>query len=331
MNIVTPIPTTLVFNTANVNTESARRDNVQRETIPQTTESEQSSAEQGLGSESDRVRTAGQPPSPVTYERPQVSDNAASQQESTPDNAEQESAGREEAENQQQQQAQQREIEELERRDAEVRAHEQAHAATGGQYASSPQYDYETGPDGRRYAVGGQVSIDISEEQTPEQTIRKMQQVRAAALAPAEPSPQDLQVAAEASRKAFEARAELAEDNQQALQIGEEPPSPLEESIPSLDEIVDANDISPPSRTLDRATLETDRLGVSPSENNEDDNSVGFGEPTRRNLDIDDSTDAQLEPGFSQSQVPSDPRGLVIQQFYQAVSEPRAQGFSASA
>ncbi len=310
MNIVTPIPTSLVFTTANVNTESARRDNLLRETIPQTSESDQSSAEQGLGGESDRVRTPGQPPAPLTYERPQVNAELAAQngQDDLPDNGQDESAGRQGAEQEQQQQAEQREIEELERRDAEVRAHEQAHAATGGQYASAPQYEFETGPDGRRYAVGGQVSIDISEESTPEQTIRKMQQVRAAALAPVEPSPQDLQVAAEATQKAFEARVELAEDNRETLQATQEESSPLDPDLPELDDIIDAGEISPPSRTLDQATL----AQTNEETDNGDDDTQFVG--PRRRLDIEE-----------------DPRIGIIQQFYQDVSTPRNAGFSASA
>lgn len=218
MNIVTPIPTTVVFTTANVNTEAARRENVQRETIPQTGGLENSAAESGLGSESDRVKTAGQPPQPVVYERPQTgqAQNPSGQGELfDQDNGEDPSAGRENAEarqQEQQQQAEQQEIDELQRRDREVRTHENAHAAVGGQYAGSPNYEFESGPDGRQYAVGGEVSIDISEGNTPEETVRKMQQVRAAALAPAEPSPADLRVAGEATQLAAEARVEIANE-----------------------------------------------------------------------------------------------------------------------
>ncbi len=106
----------------------------------------------------------------------------------------------------------QAEVQILKQRDQEVRAHEQAHAAVGGQYAGSPQYEYETGPDNKKYAVGGEVSIDVSEEKEAEDTIRKMQIVRAAALAPAEPSSQDLKVASEASQKEQQARAELSKE-----------------------------------------------------------------------------------------------------------------------
>lgn len=104
-----------------------------------------------------------------------------------------------------------KEVQTLKDRDQEVRIHEQAHAAVGGQYAGAPTYEYETGPDGRRYAVAGEVQIDVGEESTPEDTIEKMQIVKAAALAPAEPSTQDIKVAAEATQKEQQARAELSE------------------------------------------------------------------------------------------------------------------------
>ena len=103
-------------------------------------------------------------------------------------------------------------VRDMKARDAEVRRHENAHASVGGQYAGSPQYDYQTGPDGKRYAVGGSVSIDVSPVPgEPEKTIEKMRIVRAAALAPAEPSGQDRRVAAEATQTEASARAELAE------------------------------------------------------------------------------------------------------------------------
>lgn len=224
MNIVTPVPTTLVFTTANVNTEAARRDNLLKETIPASKEADNSAAEQGLGSESDRAKSAGQKLPPVTYERPQVQTDTVSaglQQDGNDsaqgdtDNANRESAGKELAE-EKQQQAQRQEIEQLEQRDLEVRQHEQAHAARGGQYASAPQYEYESGPDGKRYVTDGEVNIDVSEADSPEQTVQKMEQVRAAALAPAEPSAQDLKVALEASRLATEARQQLTRDDDSA-------------------------------------------------------------------------------------------------------------------
>lgn len=106
--------------------------------------------------------------------------------------------------------AQLQQIAEMARRDREVRQHEQAHVSVGGQYASAPRYSFERGPDGRSYATGGEVSIDVSPVSgNPEATIRKMEAVRRAALAVAEPSPQDRAVAASAVRLAMQARTEL--------------------------------------------------------------------------------------------------------------------------
>ena len=107
----------------------------------------------------------------------------------------------------------------LEQRDLEVRTHEQAHKAVGGELAGAPSYSYAQGPDGKRYAVSGEVSIDISDVPgDPAATIEKMSRVRRAALAPAEPSAQDRQVAAQAAQKMTEARAELAVQQREALQ-----------------------------------------------------------------------------------------------------------------
>lgn len=94
-------------------------------------------------------------------------------------------------------------IDELKRIDAKVRAHESAHLAAGGHLVKGgANFKYTTGPDGKQYAISGEVQIDISEvPDDPEATIRKMQQVRRAALAPSDPSPQDLAVAQTASAK----------------------------------------------------------------------------------------------------------------------------------
>lgn len=103
----------------------------------------------------------------------------------------------------------QRQIQQLRATDQKVRTHEQAHVAAGGPYAGSPQYQFTRGPDNRNYAVGGEVPIDASPEREPEATIRKMETVKRAALAPADPSPQDLRVAQQADAAAAQARAEL--------------------------------------------------------------------------------------------------------------------------
>ena len=107
----------------------------------------------------------------------------------------------------------QREIARLAQRDREVRAHEQAHLAAGGSLITSgPTYEYTTGPDNRRYAVGGEVGIDSSPVRgDPEATIAKAVQIRAAALAPADPSSADRQIAAKATNMEQRARLELAQ------------------------------------------------------------------------------------------------------------------------
>ncbi len=107
----------------------------------------------------------------------------------------------------------QKEVQELKKRDQEVRTHEHAHVAAGGQYVRGGiQYEYQAGPDGKRYAVGGEVSIDTSPESDPEDTIRKAQTIRQAALAPAEPSGQDRRAAAAAAQMEMKARQEIAEE-----------------------------------------------------------------------------------------------------------------------
>ena len=115
------------------------------------------------------------------------------------------------------------EVQKLKARDQEVRTHEQAHVAAGGQYIRGGiSYDYQKGPDGRSYAVGGHVDIDLSEEDSPEATITKMRQVQRAALAPAEPSGADRAVASAAASKEQQAQAELAEERQAQAAEGRE-------------------------------------------------------------------------------------------------------------
>lgn len=102
-------------------------------------------------------------------------------------------------------------VEQLQQTDAEVRRHEMAHVAAGGQYITSgANFTYQRGPDGRSYAVGGEVGIDTSPiPGDPQATVQKMRQIRSAALAPANPSPQDLKVASQASSNASKAMSEL--------------------------------------------------------------------------------------------------------------------------
>jgi hypothetical protein len=147
----------------------------------------------------------------------------------------------------------QQQVEELKAADREVRSHEQAHLAAAGPHAKGgPTFTYQTGPDGRQYAVGGEVSIDVSPVPgDPEATIRKAQMVRAAALAPADPSAQDRAVAATATQMEAQAQMEL----QQQEQTRNETSAP-DATLPFLA-------VKPPvnRKTGDVSTSATDALG----------------------------------------------------------------------
>jgi hypothetical protein len=128
----------------------------------------------------------------------------------TADTRPEEQAGGQRPETQERTAAEEKIVRQLQERDREVKAHERAHLAGAGQYArGSAAYSFQQGPDGRRYAVGGEVAIDISKEKTPEETRQKMQTVKRAALAPAEPSSADRSIAASAAALESQARQEI--------------------------------------------------------------------------------------------------------------------------
>lgn len=115
--------------------------------------------------------------------------------------------------------AAQRRVAALKRIDAEVRAHEQAHISAGrGVITSGPNYTYTYGPDGKRYAVAGEVGIDTAPERESQANIDKGVRIQAAALAPAEPSPQDYRVAAAGQQLETRGRTELLADQREARQ-----------------------------------------------------------------------------------------------------------------
>ncbi len=130
----------------------------------------------------------------------------------------------------QEREAEQQVIRELAARDREVRQHEMAHQVAGGQYTGAVTYTFERGPDGMMYAVGGEVSIDTSPVPgDPEATLEKAQVVERAALAPVDPSPQDLRVAASARAMANEARAEILQEQQEERESGADEMDPFAE------------------------------------------------------------------------------------------------------
>ena len=111
-------------------------------------------------------------------------------------------------------------LQQLSARDREVRQHEQAHlAASGGLAKGGASYSMQKGPDGKAYAVGGEVSIDVSPGKSPEETLRKARIIQAAALAPADPSGQDRSVAAAAQAMELQAQAEIAQRSPQQQKL----------------------------------------------------------------------------------------------------------------
>ena len=106
----------------------------------------------------------------------------------------------------------QRIVTELQAADTNVRAHEAAHMAAGGGLTSPASYTYERGPDNKMYAVAGEVGISTGEGNTPQESLNKAQTIRRAALAPADPSPQDLKVAAQAASMEMSARVQIMQE-----------------------------------------------------------------------------------------------------------------------
>jgi hypothetical protein len=156
---------------------------------------------------------------------------------------------------------QQREVQKLKQRDQEVHRHEQAHIAAGGSLIrGAPSYTYQTGPDKRRYAIGGEVSIDTTPAKTPEETIPKAQHIRATALAPADPSPQDRSVAAKATQMEGDAHIEIAR-NEREEAAQEREAELLEEEEKAAEEEKTVEDVS--RNESDDPAPETDEGGKS--------------------------------------------------------------------
>ena len=113
----------------------------------------------------------------------------------------------------------QQEISKLKQIDTRVKAHEEAHKAVGGRFAGSEHYKYVIGPDGKKYAVAGDVQITIKKGKNPKETIENMEIVKAAALAPVHPSPQDLKVASIAQSIENKAKIKLMHEKGKNLDI----------------------------------------------------------------------------------------------------------------
>lgn len=217
------------INTANPATEMARRDAGRRDLFEPVKAAEKSNPEKPVVSD-ERARVPGANQTTVNLydangkdtETQQAIEGRGERQpdqqgddaEPDPQQSAQQDTKQQEAKQQEAEQQEQQQVQELKSRDQEVKTHEQAHATVAGRYASAPSYSYELGPDGKQYAVGGEVQIDIAPVAgDPQATVQKMQQVRAAALAPAEPSAADRRIAAEAAQRQIQAQAELVQQN----------------------------------------------------------------------------------------------------------------------
>ncbi len=216
MNISPQLPSLPIATIVNPATETLRRENNQREVIVKPEAAAQSAAEKGVASEKERARTPAQNNEQVDFANIR---KRAEQENTTISDSSEQGEGSESREQPQQSSseksgseifAEEKIIHELKQRDTEVRSHERAHAAVGGATTGSPSFSFETGPDGKKYAIGGEVSVDLSRiKGNPRATIAKMQKVHAAALAPANPSIQDTRVAASAARIITQAQSEL--------------------------------------------------------------------------------------------------------------------------
>lgn len=124
-------------------------------------------------------------------------------------------------------------VRELKRRDTEVRQHEQAHlSAAGGLARSGASFTTQQGPDGKSYAIGGEVQIDVSPGSTPEETLIKARRIQAAALAPADPSGPDRSIAAQAQAMEQQASAEIALRTREQQRVASKYQIPTSEDLP---------------------------------------------------------------------------------------------------
>lgn len=205
--LVSPAPIAIPVNTANLPTEAVRAEAAQRPQIPQPSSNAKNPSSKNSTEFSEQSRAAlqndGLSQASDKIEEGQSEQSDKNKQEQQQQKSDSRAAKQQEAE-------EQAIVRELAARDREVRAHEQAHAAVGGNLAGAPSLSFTTGPDGKRYAVSGEVSISVSAvPNNPEATIQKLEQVQRAALAPANPSSQDRKVASQAAASIGQARSEL--------------------------------------------------------------------------------------------------------------------------
>ena len=225
MLVVGPTPYSVPVNSANMPTEAVETQNKVTELIPQSgasnTSSQNTGPQSGLAqTDTERsVKTAelreaifgSNTSDSKTNTEVEAQSKTSTTEESKQTERSNEASANEARQEKEQARQDQAIIRELSAIDRRVKAHEQAHASVGGVYAGSANFTYQTGPNGVRYAVGGEVPIDTSGVPgNPQATLRKAEQVARAALAPADPSSVDRQIASSAQALATKARFEIS-------------------------------------------------------------------------------------------------------------------------
>jgi len=293
MNITSHTANLPLATVVNPPTEGLRRDNNQREIIAPITATNPSAAEKGVASDKDRARTPAQANEEIDFanlrKQAEYADSAISDQDnsqndqqnsnkSSNDNSEEQQANANNGQSEnssdsstdediQKEQADEKVINQLQQRDSEVRTHELAHASAGGALTGAPSYSFEVGPDGKKYAVEGEVSVDLSiVEGDPQATIAKLQQAQAAALAPAQPSAQDIRVAASAAQSILTAQSELlALNNDEANEVdsvSDEQTIQTGSTVNSDEKGANSNDFD---SLIDQTLLAQEAIGSSPT------------------------------------------------------------------
>ncbi len=226
MLVINSAPYSIPLNTAHVPTESVQAQNRFAERIPESVPTSESTKNKGAETEqqlsdSDRAAKNAEAQSQIIGSKDGKPEQESGQNEETQNaetKASNEAQSKQEAKQEIRDQAVIRELASIDRK---VRAHEQAHASVGGAIAGAPSYTYKTGPNGVRYAVAGEVPIQLTPVSgNPQATLRNAEQVSRAALAPADPSPTDRRVASSAQALASKARFEIARLAAEQIQQG---------------------------------------------------------------------------------------------------------------
>jgi len=89
-------------------------------------------------------------------------------------------------------------LEKFRNKDSEIRTHEQTHASIG--HTTSPiSYNYQEGPDGKMYAVGGSVRLDTTIPDDPKAAAFKLDMIQKAASGVAHASSADNSIASQSN------------------------------------------------------------------------------------------------------------------------------------